>query len=89
MRFVASRGIGQIVDYLENKESAITFRITQSQYDEFMRHYVMDAIAGKRLGQSFCERHGISNASPLYHFRDNNLCERWIRDNYITPSNEA
>lgn len=84
MRFVVSRGIGQIVDYLENKESAITFRITQSQYDEFMRHYVMDAIAGKRLGQSFCERHGISNASPLYHFRDNNISERWIRDNYIT-----
>lgn len=84
MRFVASSGLGQIADYLANKDSAITVRVTKSQYDEFMRHYVMDAIAGKRLGQSFCERHGISNASPLYHFRDNNISERWIRDNYIT-----
>jgi hypothetical protein len=78
-----------MVNYLGDQTPAITVRITQSQYDEFMRHYVIDALAGKRLGQSFCERHGITNASPLYHFRDNNLCERWIRDNYITPSDEA
>lgn len=58
-------------------------RITPEQYQEFLRHYIIDALAGKRLGQSFCERHGISNASPLYYFRDNNFSERWIHDNYI------
>jgi hypothetical protein len=68
----------------QESEASGQLRITPEQYQEFLRHYIVDALAGKRLGQSFCERHGISNASPLYYFRDNNFSERWIQDNYIT-----
>jgi hypothetical protein len=57
--------------------------ITQEQYEQFQYYYVMDALKGWRYGQAFCERFGISNASPLYHFKGRDISERWIRDNYL------
>jgi hypothetical protein len=57
--------------------------ITQEQYDQFEYHYVFDALKGLRFGQAFCERFGVSNASPLYHFHGREVSERWIRDNYL------
>lgn len=57
--------------------------VTEKEYLEWKKYYVVDALKGYRLGQSFCEYFGISNASPLYHFRDNIFCERWIKDNYL------
>ena len=57
--------------------------VTQEEYERFQYYYVMDVIKGWRYGQAFCERFGISNASPLYHFRGRETSERWIRDNYL------
>ena len=57
--------------------------ITQEQYEQFQYYYVMDALKGWRYGQAFCERFGISNASPLYHFKSRDISERWIQDNYL------
>lgn len=57
--------------------------ITPEQYEEFKYYYILDVLKGWRYGQSFCERFGISNASPLYHFKSQELCERWIQDNYL------
>lgn len=57
--------------------------VTKEQYEQWKRHYVVDVIKGVRLGQSFCEFHGIGNASPLYHFKSNNFCEQWIHDYYL------
>lgn len=57
--------------------------ITQEQYEQFEYYYIMDALKGWRYGQAFCERFGISNASPLYHFKGRDISERWIRDNYL------
>lgn len=57
--------------------------ITQDNYSAWKKQWMFDAIGGQRLGQSFCTYFGISNATPLYHFKDNNLSERWIRDNYL------
>lgn len=57
--------------------------VTAQEYQEFLRHSIFDTLAGLRLGQSFCVRHGISNASPLYHFKDDSVSDRWIRDNYV------
>ena len=57
--------------------------VTQEQYEEFERYLVWDLVGGLRYGQAFCERFGISNASPLYHFRGREISERWIRDNYL------
>ena len=57
--------------------------VTHEQYEEFERYLVWDLVGGLRYGQAFCERFGISNASPLYHFRGREISERWIRDNYL------
>lgn len=76
-----------IVNLLTNKSSNTT--VTQEQYSEWKRHYVFDALKGHRLGQSFCEYFGISNASPLYHFKSNSFCEQWIHDNYIEDEKEV
>jgi hypothetical protein len=57
--------------------------ITQEQYEEFQYYWILDALKGWRYGQAFCERFGISNASPLYHFKGQDTAERWIRDNYL------
>lgn len=58
-------------------------KITADNYLEWQKQWVFDAIGGKRLGQSFCLYFRIPNATPLYHFKDNNLSERWINDNYL------
>ena len=60
--------------------------ITQEQYEEFQYYWILDALKGWRYGQAFCERFGISNASPLYHFKGREIAERWIRDNYIVKT---
>ena len=57
--------------------------ITQEQYEEFEQYLAWDLLSGMRFGQAFCERFGISNASPLYHFRGREVSERWIRENYL------
>jgi hypothetical protein len=60
--------------------------ITPEQYQEFEQYLILDLLAGKRFGQAFCERFGISNASPLYHFHGREISERWIRDNYLVKN---
>lgn len=75
-----------IVGTLSNPPGNIT--VTIEQYNKWKEHYVFDALRGYRLGQSFCEYFGISNASPLYHFKTNSFCEQWIHDNYIQDEKE-
>jgi hypothetical protein len=60
--------------------------ITPEQFAEFERYLVIDILKGLRYGQAFCERFGISNASPLYHFRGREISERWIRENYLVKN---
>lgn len=69
--------------------SLVRPRITKEQYDEWKKQFVFDALRDYRLGQSFCEYFGISNASPLYHFKSNSFCEQWIFDNYIEHEKEV
>jgi hypothetical protein len=71
-----------------NEENQLCYHtITQEQYEQFEYHYVFDALKGLRFGQAFCERFGVSNASPLYHLNSRELCERWIRANYLAVKN--
>lgn len=64
-------------------ETSLYRTVTQEQFAEFERYLVVDILKGLRYGQAFCERFGISNASPLYHFRGREISERWIRENYL------
>lgn len=71
-----------MVDCLSSVNSKRT-KIKQTQYEEWKRKWVFDALAGMRYGESFCKYFGISNGSPLYFFRDKKVSEHWINDNYI------
>lgn len=62
--------------------------VTLTQLDYWKKQWLFDAVAGLRLGQSFCKYFGVSNAAPLYHFKDNNTSMRWIRDNYLQDETE-
>lgn len=57
--------------------------ITQDQYQEFQLYYIIDVLKGKRYGQAFCDRFNIPQGTPLYFFNSQNICDRWIRDNYL------
>jgi hypothetical protein len=63
--------------------SAEYHTITQEQYEQFEYYYVFDVLKGLRYGQAFCERFNISNASPLYWFKNQETAKRWIHDNYL------
>lgn len=68
-----------------NLETIPTTRqlVNCERYNEWKKQWIFDAIKGYRLGQSFCEYFDISNASPLYYFKDNTFSDRWIKDNYL------
>ena len=57
--------------------------ITQEQFEKFQYYYIFDVLKGYRYGEAFCRKFNISNASPLYYFRSQAVCDRWIRDNYL------
>lgn len=73
-----------IINYAGNKDAINKKKISASEYHEWKKQWIFDALKDYRLGQSFCEYFDISNASPLYYFRSNNLSDQWIRDNYLT-----
>lgn len=70
----------------DTKEKNLYHTITQEQFAEFEQYLIWDLVGGLRYGQAFCERFGISNASPLYHFKGREISERWIRDNYLVKN---
>jgi hypothetical protein len=59
------------------------FQVTHEEFTEFNRQWIFDALRGMRYGESFCTYFAIGNASPLFHFKDKKISERWIRDNYL------
>lgn len=65
-------------DQLTTREN---FKISKDEYEQFKREYIIYALADKRFGQAFCERFDLSGI--LYFFKDQNISERWITDNYL------
>ena len=63
--------------------SAVQPKVSQADFEKFEREWIFHALKDLRYGEAFCIFAGISNASPLYHFKDKKISERWIRDNYL------
>lgn len=79
-----SNSISAIADSIMSGK--VDLRISREEYEAFKREYIIDALAGKRYGQAFCERFigpEFQRASTLYYFNDMKVCERWIEDNYL------
>lgn len=56
--------------------------ITPQEFEIFERQWVFYTLQDKRYGQAFCEHFGLNIHTPLYHFNDETICRRWIKDNY-------
>jgi len=90
---LGSTALGSTVQYLPAYEMWASFAsedmimqyhtITQEQLEEFQYYYIFDVLKGYRYGEAFCRKFNISNASPLYYFKGQETCDRWIRDNYL------
>jgi hypothetical protein len=57
--------------------------ITADDFEQFERAWIIYILKEYRYGQAFCEHFSIGNATPLYHFKDEAICRRWIKDNYL------
>lgn len=77
-----SQAFDNIVSVLSNIDATMDKEITREQYEAWQKQWLLDAIAGKRYGQSFCEYFGISRATPLYFFRNGETSEKWIKHYY-------
>ena len=64
-------------------------KVTAEKLADWRKKWIFDAVAGKRLGQSFCEYFGVPNGSPLYHFKDPKTCAHWIKRNYLEEAVEG
>lgn len=73
-----------MVDHLSGSPNSDRYHtITLEQYEEFERHWVLYILQEKRYGQAFCEHFGLNIHTPLYHFNDEEISRRWIKDNYL------
>ena len=74
----------QMVNILTSAELSRKMNvITQEEYDEFKEiHWTLAILQNKRYGEAFCDHFGILAPTSLYYFKDKNISERWIRDNY-------
>lgn len=74
---------GNMVNTLTHRESVNgRSHVSKQDFQAWQRQWLMDAIGGLRLGQSFCNYFKVS-ATPLYFFKDNSISLRWIKDNYL------
>ena len=57
--------------------------ISQEDYAQFEKYWVIYALQDKRYGQAFCEHFNLGNSTPLYHFKGVDVSQRWIDVNYL------
>jgi hypothetical protein len=61
----------------------VNVKITPGQLAEFERCWTMYLLGNKRYGQAFCEHFQLNIHTPLYHFKDEAISQRWIKDKYL------
>lgn len=71
-----------IVNTLERESLNGRPQISRQEFQAWQRHWILDAVGGQRLGQSFCNYFNIT-LGPLYYFKDNSTSLRWIKDFYL------
>jgi hypothetical protein len=72
-----------MMDSLMSYSDQVSNKITPEQYQEFERHWVIYILQEKRYGEAFCEHFNLNIYTPLYHFKDEDISRRWIKNNYL------
>lgn len=57
-------------------------RIDSNEFKCWKQHYTLDALRGKRYGQSFCDYFDITDYI-LYYTQEPERCDKYIRRKYI------
>ena len=57
-------------------------KITRQQFNDFERQWTFYTLQDKRYGQAFCEHFNLNIHTPLYHFKDELIARRWVKENY-------
>ena len=57
--------------------------VPDEEYSAWQDQWLFDKIAGKRMGESFCDYFAVAHSTPLYYFRDDAVCADWIKKNYL------
>lgn len=76
--------ITTLVDALQkNQDGRIELEITRKSYDHWLQYeLIVDKLKGRRTGESFCRRYGITDYILLFsQDHDNDL--GYIRRNYV------
>lgn len=68
---------------VDNLTTTVYNSITTTELEKFEREWTLYILKEYRYGQAFCEYFNIGNATPLYHFKDETVCRRWVLDNYL------
>jgi hypothetical protein len=57
--------------------------ITDEQYEEFEKAWILYILKEYSYGQAFCEHFDLGWDTPLFYLRDERMCRQWIKDNYL------
>ena len=57
--------------------------VSKKDYERFLKEVVFDKLAGKRLGQAFCERFGIRDRVLSIYTLDGNAMEHIEHCKYV------
>jgi hypothetical protein len=58
-------------------------KVSKADYELFLKEVVFDKLAGKRLGQAFCERFGIRDRVLSIYTLDGNAIEHIEHCKYV------
>ena len=72
----------QLVAFAD-KDGRVCSPINYSDYDQWKKDYIWEALHGIRYGQSFCNHFGITDNHLYYSSGDLDWCDDYIRKNYV------
>ena len=65
------------------KDTDAIKKVSKENYELFLKEVVFDKLAGKRLGQAFCERFGIRDRVLSIYTLDRNAIEHIEQCKYV------
>lgn len=57
--------------------------IVESDYEQWKKDYIWEALHGIRYGQSFCNHFGIQDNHLYYAPGDISWCDKYIKKHYL------
>jgi hypothetical protein len=72
----------QIVTQTEQPDK-LRHPVNYSDYDQWRKDYIWEALHGIRYGQSFCNHFGVTDNLLYYGSADIQWCDEYIKKTYL------